>query len=146
MYVTYSTAFNIGFCQHSSSAANFPENFLYGGTIEPSFSPAVEIQKPARRKQNDQITDDERRQNAKIPPTLVEGEAKWFVKLVTNAKGAILTRAGQIIPQVAGTATLKERRHVLSTGLTHRGCKRVEFLRIALHHPIMKLSGDHAAH
>jgi hypothetical protein len=106
---------------------------------------AIEIQKSARCKQNDQITADESGQDAEVPPAMIEGEAERLIELITNFVRTVLTRTCDVIPQISRPAPRKEIGHVVATSLTLRSRKAIELMWCTLNHPPMQLCRHHAA-
>lgn len=121
-------------------------NLVLNGPISSSSSPPIEIQKPARSKQYDQIAPNKGRQNAQISPPLVEREAIGLIKLIPNLVRAILTRARKVISEIPWPTPFKELRQVVSTILPRRSGEAIELMWPALHHPPVQFRRYHPTH
>ena len=100
--------------------------------------PLVEVQVPASQEQQEQIASNERSQDPKIPPPLVISDIQRLVKLISNLVGTIPTTRSHIINNIPRSSGIEESTHILSTRLSSRSSKEIEFFLLAYHRQIMK--------
>lgn len=86
----------------------------------------IEVQIPASNEQEDQVTPNERDQNAQVPPSRRKADAQRLVELVANTVGAVLTIRRRVVGDVPSTACCEECLHVLAAGLAWRCGERIE--------------------
>jgi hypothetical protein len=108
-------------------------------------SASVEVEVLRGKEENDQVACDEGRENAQVPPPVVELVAKGLEKFIANLVCAVVANLGSVVHEVARRTTLEKVGHVFSTILTIRCTEGVEFFRRATNLQVVEFGDDHTA-
>lgn len=105
----------------------------------------VEVKEPRSQEQDDQVTSNERSENAQISPPVVEFISERLVELVTNLVCAVFAYVGSVVKNVPRCAAAEEILHVGAAVFTIGCAELVEFARCAFDFAVVEFRDDHAA-